>query len=339
MTLLENRITDPKRISREHLEEFLGRGVSPTIQFSKPGYSRRLLKTVNKYCAEYGDKLEVRFFGHCSDAFDASVLKHLPDVQWLSVDCLLRINSEDTIAWLPKLRKLSFGVYHFDSPGFLATLNLSQITRLALTENSKKNFDLSPLAHCDELDEFFLNGHRKNIASISHLPKLRKLSLGSIAKRQTLEFVNEMPNLEKLTIILGGRENFDEVKHPSLSELEVLRVRAINTLGDLSRFPGLRRLLVEDQLQLRSISFDGAGLEEISIHNCKNLERLIGLLELKHLRAFRTSRTKLNLDSLLDANWPESLQTVAIYAGSEKWNERARQILDEKGYTEYSQKN
>jgi len=339
MALLENRITDPKRLSREYLDEVLARGVSPTIQFSKPGYSRRILKTVNKYCAEYGNKLEVRFYGHYSDGFDASVLKQLPDVQWLSVDCLQRISNEDTIARLPNVRKLSFGVYYFDDPDFLAALNLAPITRLALSDNSKKNFDLSPLAQCDNLDEFFLTGHRKNIAAISHLPKLTKLSLGSIAKRQTLEFVNGIPSLDKLTIVLGGRENIREVRHPGLSELEVLRVRGINTLGDLSRFPGLRRLLVEDQLQLRSISFDDTDLEEVSIHNCKNLERLNGLLDLKHLRAFRTSRTKLDFEGLLDADWPDSMEAVALYSGSEKWNKRARQVLDERGYSVSSQRN
>lgn len=89
-----------------------------------------------------------------------------------------------------------------------------------------------------------------------------------------------------------------------------------------------------DQLQRRSISFDGAGLEEISLHNCKNLEHLNGLLKLKRLRAFRISRTKPDLDSLVDAKWPDSMESAAIYGNSEKWNKHARQVLDEKGYRE-----
>lgn len=332
--MLENRITDPKKVSRKHLDEVLGRGVNPTIQFSKSSYSTRFLKKVNKLCSEYGDKLEVRFYGHCAGTFDASVVRHLPDAQWLSVDCLLHISNEDEIARLQNLRKLSFGVYYFDNPGFLATLDLAQIRRLALSDVKKKNFDLAPLAQCEELDEFFLNGHTKNIAAISRLPKLRVLSLGSIAKRRTLEFVNEIPNLKKLTVILGGRENIDEIEHSGLSDLAVLRVKALSSLGDLSRFPNLRRLHVEDQIQLRSVSLEVSGLEEVSIHNCKNLEQLIGLLKLKQLRAFRTSRTKLDLESLLDANWPESMESVAIYGSSQKWNKRARKVLDEKGYRE-----
>jgi Leucine-rich repeat (LRR) protein len=251
----------------------------------------------------------------------------------------MHIENEDAIARMPNLRKLSFGVYHFDDPPFLATLDLTQITRLVLSDNKKKNFDLSPLENCTNLDELFLNGHLKSIAALSHLPKLTKLSLGSIAKGQKLKFVNEIPNLDKLTIILGGRENIDEIEHASLNGLEVVRVRGFNYLGDLSRFPNLRRLRVEDQIQLRNVSFTGSNLEEVSIHNCKNLDRLDGLLDLQGLRHFRTSRTKLDLDSLVEANWPDSMETVAVYSGSEKWNVRARSILDEKGFGEYSQKN
>ena len=152
--MLDNRINDPTAISREHLNEVLGRGVHPTIQFSKPGYTPGFLKEINNLCTEYGPDLEIRFYGHYSDTFDASVVRHLPDVQWLSVDCLMRIRNEHELARIPNLRKFSLGVYEFDNPGFLATLDLTQLRRLALSENRHKNFDLSPLAHCAELEEF-----------------------------------------------------------------------------------------------------------------------------------------------------------------------------------------
>ena len=327
-----DRITDPKRVSGEQIKEILARRIQPTIQFSKPGTSRFVLKAVNKLCALFGDKLQVRFYAHYGDRFDASILRHLPDVRWLSVDCLMHIDNEDEILALPKLSRLGFGVHHFDRPSFLSGLDLSRLTYLVLSENRKKNFDLSPLSDCSKLEELFLNGHTKNISAISTLPSLRTLSLGSIAKRQDLEFVNGIPQLEALTIVLGGRENIDELAHSELRELEVIRVRALSTLGDLLRFPALTRLQVEDQLQLHSVSVAGTNLREVSLHNCKNLERVEGLVDLPGLRVFRTSRTKLDLDALLHANWPESMESVALYSGSQKWNNEARRLLDEKGY-------
>ncbi len=329
---MDSRITDPDSVSAAQIRKILTGPMLPTVQFTKPGTPRLLLKAVNKLCALFGDKLEVRFCGHYSDVFDASILRHVPDVRWLSVDCLQTIANEDEVFALPKLRKLSFGVYDFDRPTFLSEFDLSGLTSLRLSENKKNNFDLAPLGGCEKLQTLSLTGHTKNIDEISRLPRLTELRLWSIAKRQSLEFVNGIPQLDTLRIVLGGRENIDELAHPRLRDLEVIRVRALNSLGDLSRFPNLARLHVEDQLQLRSVPVDGTNLQEVSLHNCKKLEQVPGLLELPALRAFRTSRTKLDLDSLLNADWPKTMESVALYSGNQKWNNRARKLLDEKGY-------
>ena len=76
-----------------------------------------------------------------------------------------------------------------------------------------------------------------------------------------------------------------------------------------------------------------------TLRNCRNLEQLTGSLEPKRLRAFRNSRTVLDLESLLETKWPESMETVAIYSGNGKWTERARQILDGWGCSEFFHKN
>lgn len=260
----------------------------------------------------------------------------LPDVQWLAVDCLREILNADALCDLQHLRKLSLGVYYFDEPDFLSKLRLSHLCWLALSDNHRKNLDLASLAECRDLDQIYLNGHTKNIDAISALPKLRELSLGSIAKKCTLEFVNSVPRLQSLQVILGGREDFDELRHEKLERLSIIRVRGLETLGDLKRFPSLRSIRIEDQIKLHSISVAGTSLEEVSVHNCKNLERMDGLLELQGLRKFRTSRTKLPLDELVAADWPPSMEVLALYSSKQKWNDNARKILDERGYREFS---
>lgn len=336
---MQNRITDPRLVSGRHIDKILAKGGRPTIQFSMPGYSPRVLKSVNRLCRKFGDRLEVRFYGHYSAAFDAAVLAMLPDVQWLSIDCLLRVENIENVYALGNLHKLSFGVYEFDNPDFLSGLNLGSMKSMTLSENRKRNIDLRFLDQCRDLEELLINGHTRNVSAIAGAPKLSRLSLGSMPKKQSLKFVNDLPGLESLTIILGGRENIDELRHGDLHELEVLRVRGLNSLGSLARFPRLRRLRVEDQIQLAGMSFEGSAVQEIIIYNCKNLESLQGLSELGNLTDLRVSRTDLDLDRLLDREWPESLVVLALYSGSQKWNKRAREILAQRGYAESRARN
>ncbi|MDJ0910850.1 MAG: hypothetical protein QNI99_16845 [Woeseiaceae bacterium] len=329
---MEDLIRNPESVSAEEIESLLERNLMPTIQFSKPGTSPLILKAVNKLCALFGDKLDVRFYAHYSDVFDASVLKHLPDVQSLTINCLMDIVNEDEILELKRLRKFHFGVYNFDRPTFLADLDLGRLTYLGLSENKKRNFDLAPLSECENLEKLMLEGHIKNIAALSGLPKLRKLFLRMIPKRQPLDFANSLPQLRAMDISVGGRENIDELEHPGLQNLEIALVRALNSLGDLNRFPNLRRLRVRDQIRLHSISVTGTILEEIGIYNCKNLEQIDGLLELKSLRRFQSYISKLDLDALLNATWPKSMESVELYSGDQEWDDRAHEVLAGKGY-------
>lgn len=333
---MENRINDPQRISGKPIDAILARGGRPTIQFSRPGYSKRLLKSVNELCREYGDRLEVRFYGHYSGSFDASILSHIPDVRWLSVDCLQHIENASSVCSLQNVTSLSFDVYYFDQPDFLSRLGLEQLTRLSLVDNQKRNMDLQYFERCAELDTLFLGGFTKNIDSIALAPKLREMSLGSIPKKQPLDFVNRMDQLRELTIVLGGRDSIDELHNSNVERLDVLRVRGLTTLGDLSRFSSLRTLSVEDQLKILDISFVGTSLEEIAIYNCKSLNRLDGVLELPNLKSFRVSRTKLDLDELMAAHWQDSVDVLALYSTSQKWNDLCRAKLDSEGYREFS---
>ncbi len=334
---LEPRITDPQRVDAAMVKAILARGARPTIQFSRSGASTELLASVNELCREFGDRLEVRFFGHHSETFDGGILTHIPDVHWLSLDCLMTISGENNLAQLPNLTKLTFGVYRFDKPDFLDALPLERFTWLSLGENAKKNINLRYLDRCGALEHLFLAGHTRGIEAISRLPKLSQLWLGSIPKKQTLEFLSDLAPLRSLNLILGGRRSLDEFRHPDLEELAVLRVRGVETLGSLGRFPKLRKLQVEDQLQLRAIDLTGAALKELILLNCKNLETLSGLDDVPGLQHLRASRTSLDLDALVERVWPPSMDILALYSGSERWNTSARAKLDQRGYREFGE--
>jgi hypothetical protein len=332
--MTEARINDPSEVYSATVRQIIDAGRKPTIQFSKPGYAVALLKQVNLLCREFGEELEVRFYGHYQTHFDASVISNIPDVQNLAIDCLTDIRNEEAIYQLLRLRRFSFGVYNFDKPHFLEELDVTKLTRLSLTETAKRNFDLAGLAKAKHLETLIIDGHNKNISAITSLHNLTELTLSAITKHQGIEFLNEVAQLRSLSLILGGRCSIDEFQHPSLESLRIIRVRGLERLGSLARFPRLCNLHVEDQIQINEIDFAGVPLQKVVITNCKNLNSLTNLEKLDRLNELRVSRTSLELQALVDRNWPPSVE-VALYSGSRKWNDATRQILDKRGYREF----
>ena len=334
-SIFEDRIDNPKFVDRKRIEGLLNRGLRPTIQFSEPCYSSELLAQVNEACISYKEKLEVRFYGFYQNGFDASALAQIPDVAWLSVDCLMRISNVEQISELNQLRKLSFGVFEFNDSKILEKLNLRKLENLSLSENRWRNFDLEVLGRCEQLQTVLIEGHSKNIESLSSLPRLWNLTLRAYPRSGGLAFLNSCESLDDLTLILGGRTNIDDFSHSNLERLEITWVKGLERLGPLSRFPNLKKLHVADQLKLEEIDVSDSDVRSINIHNCKNLIAIKGLSDLRNLKEFRTSRTKLPLEQLMEHKWPNSLEILALYSSSLKWNDRAHEINASRGYREY----
>lgn len=331
----DTRFTDPVQIDGGHIRTIVEAGRVPTIQFSRPGYTPELLCEIDRLCVKFGNRLEVRFYGYHQGRFDASALADLPSVRWLSVDCLDSITNERQIGELPLLERLSFGVFRFDDAEVLRKIGVEKLIQLTLGENAKRNLDLAPLGLCQRLRTLFVNGHTKNIDVITNLSELTSVSLSGFPKHNDLRFLCDIDRLRSLTLLLGGRSSLEEFSHTALEELNVIRVRGLQSIGPLGRFPSLRRLQVEDQLQIQTVDLAGAPLQRISLTNCKNLETLNGLEALGELADFRVSRTKLDLDAFLEREWPKSLRILALRSSSQKWNDATRLILDRRGYREF----
>ena len=332
----QERIQNPNLVERAAIEAKIAAGNHVILQFDKPVYSSELLKKINNLCGELGKNLEVRFYGHYGDKFDASYLRFLPDVAALSIDCLSEATNLSALNDLANLHHLSLGVYRLNEPDFLKSLKLQNLERLALCETAKSSFDLLPLQACGKLTEFFLDGHTKNIDCLTSLPALQALSLGQISKRQRLEFVSKIQNLKRLRLILGGRTNISEIQHSTLEELEVLRVLGFSNLENLNAFPSLRSLAIEDQIRLEKISFTAASqnIQSVRIFNCKTLRDLEGLNHLTNLKSIQIGMTAVEIDSVLQQRLPASLKTFGFYTGKKKENARARARLDAIGYQE-----
>jgi hypothetical protein len=328
------RISDPKVIDRAAVQSAVERGLTATVQFSQASYHPDLLASLNEVCAEFGADVDVRFFGHHRGHFDAATLALLPDVRSLSVDSLLSISNERHIAGLTQLSRLRFGVYRFDQPEFLKSLDIAKLEALTLGETAKRNLDLTPLAGARQLESLFVQGHTKGMTVVSGLSTVSDLGLSGISARQDLAFLNDMAGLRSLLIILGSRASIEEFSHPRLTDVRIIRVRKLERLGPIARFPSLETLAIEDQLQIRSLDLVGASARRIVIDNCKNLTEVAGWGALERLAELRIARTSLDLEGLAEQQWPASLKVLALYAGGRKRNAALRAILDHRGFRE-----
>lgn len=335
---MNSRLTNPKEIpSQSQLANIVGTKL-PTIQFSNSAYSRENLDRINALCKTFGASLEVRFYGHLGEAFDASALAHLPNVQWLSIDCLEDIQNVEYLYKLNAIKKLSFGVYNFDGRHLTNQLNINQLEELNLSSTKKNNINLSPLSKASKLHTLAISGHIKGIENLGNSKSIETLRLRSIPKKQNLAFVSNMQNLQSLEISLGGRAEINEITNSEIRTLKLVRIRGLNDLGNLERLPKLENLQIEDQVQLKQFSTLGPPLRTIKILNCKNLENIENLANLESIHHFRLYGTKMDIEELTQFNWPTSLKILALYTGKIKQDKDIRRTLDALGYIDHEAK-
>lgn len=329
------RLQDPKILSPiEIAKECETRG-RLIVQFSRPeAYTPAILASLNEACGLVKDRLQVRFYGHYGGRFDAMTLRQLPETRNLAVDCLTAIDNEEEIGGLLNLKSLDLGVFDLDRPDILSTIKLHNLERLSLSENRKRNIDLSPLADCELLDSLLIQGHSRGIERLEGVSRLRTLTLWGYAKKHALNFLNGIATLKELKLIMGGRADLDELSNKSLEVLQVLRVQGLVTIGDLSLLPALVALRIEDQPQLKQLNLTGASLKRLALSNCKNLVELPGLERQDNLREFSASGVALDLDHLRDREWPSATRSVRLFSGKNKWNDDAAARLTARNLNE-----
>ena len=203
----------------------------------------------------------------------------------------------------------------------------------------KPGFDLIEIVGMKKLKRLAICGHAKNIQILGQLQGLEDLFLSMIPNTVGLEFVNQLSKLRKLTFILGGRSNINEIKHSGISELEITRVRGFSSF-EPADFIGLTTLKIEDQIQLDSLKFKKANknISELGIHNCKKLKKLEGLQNLPALRKIRISGTTLPFDELLKNGLPPKLKIYSFCTWRSREDKIIRKKLDDLGLKEFDEK-
>ena len=111
-------------------------------------------------------------------------------------------------------------------------------------------------------------------------------------------------------------------------------MRGFNDLSCISNFKNLKNFLIEDNIQLESIKFDieFPFLESLKILNCKKLNYINGINNLKVLKQIIISKTDVNFNSFINQNLPTSLSYVGFYTTKSKVDKEIKNKLVELGY-------
>lgn len=330
MRLDDLTTADPDAIRREVL-----RGNTVVVQYNVASYTPESLADLNALCAELSANLCIRFFGHYSAPFDCANLQYLPAVKNLELSGMTSVENIDAVKRLQHLERLYLGIFELDNPDLLAWDNLRGITELALPSTRKNNINLSYLCGYRKLARLFLGGHTSHLSTLGRIGQLSDLSL-NLPSTVSVAFLNALPNLRSLRFILGGRANLDEIACFTLERLEIVRVKGFSSFSNLHKFVHLRELIIEDQLQLRTLDFGGdlTCLKDIRLMNCKNLGTAVGLAKLPALASLRIGWTAINFTDLVEQALPASLETFAFYTASKREDREIKERLTQLGYVD-----
>jgi hypothetical protein len=253
--------------------------------------------------------LEVRFYDHFEEEFDASVLDELPAVRSLAIDGLDFVRNPEAIGRLPGLTSLLFGPRRLLDAKVLGVVGVQRLTRFTLAETTAPAIDLAPLAAASSLRSLRLLGHGKNTEAIGGLSSLSELAIQPSSKF-SLDFINRLESLETLKLVLGRATSLSAIEAlPALKDLSLREVRLLEELGDLQRFPRLRRLQVSDQPRIAAVRVGrrNEDLEHLYLYSMPALQRLEGFSDLPEVRSLFA------YDTNVDLPWSELPATLTHF--------------------------
>jgi protein phosphatase 1 regulatory subunit 7 len=328
------RIDNPNQVDTILIERELGLGKEVIIQFSDVTYTSETLNDIDELCSKCDENLCIRFYGHYFKAFDCKILRNIPGVKCLYLDCLTSVKNLHVVTELANLEVLVIGIFELRETEFLGSENLRNLKGLTVGETKTKSFNLVHLEKIKNLTSLRISGHTKNIESIGELSDLDSLSLNAV-KQVPVGFINKLKKLRKLELLLGSRLNLNEIEKNKIEELDIVWVRGFNDLSCLSKFPKLNKLRVENQIQVAAIQFDmnSSNLSDLKIINCKRLEAISGLSNMHHLQSLVVSRTGVDFDAFMKQELPNSLSHLGFYTGKSKVDKDIKLAILEKGYS------
>jgi len=311
----------------------LADGSRVIVQFGdEKTYATGDFTQLNALARQYGNLLEVRFYGHYRTEFNASVLRNLPDVKTLSVEGFWWVTGLENLFCMEGIESLKVGIFELRLPDLLERLACKQLRELSLGPTRNSGIDLAYLPEFINLETFSTVGQVKNLQKVTGLKHLKKLWLGSIPHKVGLEFLSELGALADMSLFFGSRESIEAIAPPALCRLNIVRVRGLRDLGNLARFKALEALCIEDQAQITAIDVGGnLRLRNLRLNNCKALERIEGVPRLPQLESIWISRSQCEYDEFVSAGLPVQLRNITFFTGRKGEDAKIAEDIRQRG--------
>ncbi|MFC4763512.1 leucine-rich repeat domain-containing protein [Dyella koreensis] len=215
----------------------------------------------------------------------------------------------------PFVRRLSVHLWNIeDIRGFSYLHNSLELLSFGCTQ---KRFSLKFLQDMPALETLFLEGHTKDIASVSRLSRLGSLGL----KRITLPDLSLLGSLRELTrfsLSFGGTRDLAHlVELPKLEALSVLRVNKLDELSILAKLTSLKTLDLDAMRNITCLpSLDAlTRLEEVTLETMKGLTELSALAAAPALRQLTIAgMPQLDVDAFRCLAGHPSLQELRLWS-------------------------
>ncbi|SFS16937.1 internalin A [Dyella sp. OK004] len=235
---------------------------------------------------------EVTLHFHSSPGTDLEFLKHFPFVRRLSVHL-----------W-----------YLEDISGFSYLQNSLELLSFGRTQ---KRLSLKFLQDMPALETLSLEGHTKDIASVSRLTRLTSLGLRSI----TLPDLFMLAPLRELTsfrLSFGGTRDLAALAElPKLKALHLLRINLLDDLSILAKLTSLKTLGLDSMRKVTSLPNLGSltHLEEVGLETMKGLTGLAAVAAAPALRRLTISgMPQLDVDAFHCLVDHPSLQELRLWS-------------------------
>jgi hypothetical protein len=246
------------------------------------------LDRIQQACAEQGKNLTIRFYDHLDHVFDASLLDALDEIRSLAVEVVGGIAHPEAIGRLPRLAKLTYSPRGRTRADMLDVMRVQRLEHLTIGDTATPLLDLTPLREAGSLHTLRLLAQGAKIEAIGECAGLTELSMHP-TDRVSLGFITRLQRLEVLKFSLGKTKSIADIGSlPSLRDLSFNEVHMLEELGDLQRFPRLRRLQIDDQRRLKTLKVGprNVELEHITASGIDSIEGLSALPALKSLYLF-----------------------------------------------------